>query len=838
MARCIIIVFFTTFLFSCASHTNKKATYSKATQPGSVIQLYLSDNDNNGIPIQESLKAYKGSSNVKKRIKAYNAEIETLYRSGVLQLGIAKPNQANYSVLENLSVNEAAALFALFPIDTAKWMNLVSTHSNLDKNETYEAAITAGLDPSIVFVAAASGFANSATPLINSIGLVFYGQDEYNTTQVQFKAESETEWTQGLELTWEPIYGAFAGSIVYLEPDTLYDINVAITDSSGNVDEYSFQQQTQPNSPPIDPNKIYYLSDIYSGGQLDLEALNIQGSKDGYAKIIGDGQVIQADSEVLSAVNIGSQSYVMLENLTIRGGKRYGIFAKKTHHIWIKGCDIAEYGRVAVDIRNNIAYSSTTNNSPINYDSGIYLERSGVAVVEECEVHSPNLSANHWGYGHPKGPNAMQVWAYHPEEQYRGQMIVRNNRFYGTQEHRFNDVIEGRKNFERTGGFVRDSAIYGNYLAYANDDIIEIDGGQQNVLVYDNEMTQGYAGISIAPNMLGPSYIFHNHIYDLGDETGKEWTAIKAGGLIAKPAGRTYIYENFIDVERNGIAASGVNGDTTFWVTTQNNVVLTQKTGYSVGYCIFDKEKYIGSSSTNDICYNKNTVDARYDFNWDNILEHPSSDDLSYIEELKSSDEKLLEIEAEFVIPNISIMTDGSSVLSPNSPSSDTEELWSLIATEYEHSPFSNQLKYGTTIVEDENTVVLTGNNWTKFEVDFTVTFDTVLELELAVEGRPEIVGVGFETDNGVTKTRVAQFSGKQNWGIDASSYYDKSDPTISFPIGEYVQGQIKYLVLVLDNDDVKRSKNKDKATFSSLNLTKNANNSETSKEIIIQLTK
>ncbi|MDO6539761.1 right-handed parallel beta-helix repeat-containing protein [Alteromonas stellipolaris] len=836
--KLILLAIFTLFLFSCASPALKKGNYNQANQPGSVLQLYLSDNVKAPESIQAKLKAYKGSSNVKKRIKVYTNEIETLYLSGVLELGLPQKKSPPMPDMTNLSIDEATALFALFPIDTAKWMNLVSKHSNLNKNQIYEAAITAGLDPSVVFLASASGFSDSVTPLINSIGLVFYGQDEYSTTSVQFKLASDTEWKKGLDLTWEPIYGAFAGSIVYLEPDTLYDINVTISDPAGNVEEYSFQQKTQTNSPPIDPDKIYYLSEIYSGGQLDLEALNIEGSENGYAKIIGDGQVIQADDEVLSAVNIGSQAYVMLENLTIRGGQRYGIFAKKTHHIWIKGCDIAEYGRVAKDMRNNIAYSSATNNSPINYDSGIYLERSGVAVVEECEVHSPNLGANSWVYGHPKGPNAMQVWAYHPEEQYRGQMIVRNNRFYGTQDRRFNDVIEGRKNFERTGGFVRDSAIYGNYLAYANDDLIEIDGGQQNVLVYDNEMTQGYAGISIAPNMLGPSYIFHNHIYDLGDETGKEWTAIKAGGLIAKPAGRTYIYENFIDVERNAIAASGVNGDATFWVTTQNNIFLTQKTGYSVGYCIFDKEKYIGSSSTNDICYNKNTVDARYEFNWDNIIEHPASDDLSYIEELKSSDEKLLEIEVGFVIPNISVMADMGSLLSPMSPSSVTEELWSLVATEYEHSPFSNQLKYGTTIVEDENTVVLTGNNWTKFEVDFTVTSDTILELELKVEGRPEIVGVGFEDNNSVTGSKVAQFSGKQKWGIDASNYYDASNATVSFPIGEFVQGKIKYLVLILDNDDVSRLKNKDKATFKKLRLYRSVSVKKNYEEVSIKLIK
>ena len=150
----------------------------------------------------------------------------------------------------------------------------------------------------------------------------------------------------------------------------------------------------------------------------------------------------------------------MLENLTIKGGQRYGIFAEKTHHIWIKGCDISGYGRVPAVYKNGRGYSSETSTSPINYDSGIYLEKSGIAVVEECEIHDPNSGANHWGYGHPNGPNALQVYAYHPDEQYRGQMIVRNNRFYGTDTVRFNDVIEGRKNTWRNGGFVRDSAIY------------------------------------------------------------------------------------------------------------------------------------------------------------------------------------------------------------------------------------------------------------------------------------------------------------------------------------------------------------------------------------------
>ena len=795
-------------MLSCATVNKSDKGYTKGGQPGDILYNYVHTNTNDSNTVSSLLADYDGPKRLSTVVEKYENEIAQLYKQKVLSPNLSLSDDEKKTRFANITSNQASALFALYPIDTAKWMKIISTYSGLSKNDIYESAITTGLDPSIVFAASASGFEDTATPLINSIGLVIYGQDEESTATVKFRAEDDTYWREGLDLAWEPIYGSFAGSIVYLEANTTYHIEVTITDVYGDIVEHSFQTTTKPNTPPIDPNKIYYLSEIYSGGQLDLEALNIEGSADGYAKIIGDGPIIEAGNDVLAAVNIGNNAYVMLENLTVKGGQRYGIFAKKAHHIWIKGCNVSEYGREAVDIRNGVAYSSTTNNSPINYDSGIYLERSGIAVIEECEVHSPNLGANSWVDGHPKGANALQVWAYHDSNAYRGEFIVRNNRFYGAPNHRFNDVIEGRKNFERRGGFVKNSAIYGNYLAYANDDLIEIDGGQQNVLVYDNEMEQGYAGISIAPNTLGPSYIFHNYIHNLGDETGKEWTAIKAGGLISKPAGRTYVFENVIDVERNGIAASKVNNDTTFWVTTQNNIILTKNTGYSVGYCIFDKEKYLGSTSTNDLCFNENSDDARYEFNLDNVVEHPYSDDFAYIESLQSSSEPTLYVPEEFKIPNFSTEVALQAVVEQ------PPTVWEFKAGEIEYTGFPKQYRYGTTSIFDDNTVTLTGNNWQMFPISYTLTEDSVLELELEIEGNPEVVGIGFETDTKLNSSRVVKFYGKQAWGIRGEDSFTPKSSTISFPIGQYVKGKVNYLILVLDNDDIESWRNKDVAVF------------------------
>ena len=813
-AGSIWLIFASAFLIvSCTSSSHKREATTYAIQPGEKLNTYLLANNAQPDNINDLLLKYDGSKKAKRHIKLYRNEIAELFTKKVLDITPSTNSDEIKLRLQSITTEESTALFSLYPIDTAKWMKLISIHSELSENEVYESAIAAGLDPSIVFKASAAGFEDTVTPLINSIGIVIYGQDETSTATVRFRAADEMRWQKGLNLSWEPVYGSFAGSIVYLNADTTYHIEVQITDPNGEQQEHVFQTKTKPNSPPIDPEKVYYLSDIYSGGQLDLEALNISGSADGYAKIIGDGQVIEASGDDLAAVNIGAQSYVMLENLTIKGGQRYGIFAKKAHHIWIKGCNVSEFGREAVDIRDGLAYASPTTNSPINYDSGIYLERSGIAVIEECEVHSPNLGANSWQVGHPKGANALQVWAYHDSDAYRGEFIVRNNRFYGAPNHRFNDVIEGRKNFERRGGFVRNSAIYNNYLAYANDDLIEIDGGQQNVLVYGNEMEQGYAGISIAPNMLGPSYIFHNHIHNLGDETGKEWTAIKAGGLISKPAGRTFIFENVLDVDRNGIAASKVNNDTTFWITSQNNIIFTKNTGYAVGYCIFDKEKYIGSASTNDLCFNENTIDSRYEFNTNNLTEHAESDNIAYITSLKENASPSLTISEEFIIPNFS----SPFILQATVKAAPKE--WYLNASETDFTNFPKQYRYGDTILVKANTVMLTGNNWQVLPLKYTLTKNSVLKLNLSVEGKPEVVGVGFETDTQLNSSRIVKFHGTQAWGIRGEDYFNGESGSISFPIGKYITGKVNYLVLALDNDNIESWRNRDKVTFEDIRL-------------------
>lgn len=69
---------------------------------------------------------------------------------------------------------------------------------------------------------------------------------------------------------------------------------------------------------------------------------------------------------------------------------------KKVYYIWIKGCNVLEFGCEVVDICDGLVYVSLIMNFFINYDFGIYLEWSGIVVIEECEVYSLNLGVNSW----------------------------------------------------------------------------------------------------------------------------------------------------------------------------------------------------------------------------------------------------------------------------------------------------------------------------------------------------------------------------------------------------------------------------------------------------------
>lgn len=763
-------------------------------------------------PLMAMLKTQKTRQALPKQTRKAVKKYPQIAANLLLAMKMSNPpQQAVLEYIDRHSEHQSDYIYValtLFPIDGYRLAEKLSLNDKIENKVITTASLRAGFDPALIFPAtAANADEYRIVPLMQSASITLYNQSENSAAEIQFKAQNDTQWQQGLALQWEPIQGALSGSIVYLQPDTDYLVKVILSENNELLSEQEYSFKTRAESPPIDPEKIYYLSDIYQGGQLNLETLGIEGSANGWAKIIGDGVTVQAEENDDAAIYLGRQNYVMLENVTTKGGERYGIQGYKGHHIWIKGCDVSAYGRIADEYRNGKGYETANNTGLINYDSGIYLERSGVVVIEDCEIHSPNGKANSWEYGHPSGPNAFQIWGKHDTEAYSGQYIVRNNRFYGTPENRFNDVIEGRSNFRRSGAFVRDSAIYNNYLAYANDDLIEIDGGQANVLVYNNEMTQGYCGISTAPNMIGPSYVFHNYIHDLGDERGKEWTAIKMGGIMTRPAGITNVFENLIINNRNAISASKVDNDDTFWVNALNNIFINRDYGSTVGYGIYDKQLYALSNFKNNVIHNTDVSIPVVRATIGDDFYHPMSElpeEIATVETAGSAYQ--LTIESRFLIPNFSLPQNGTTDNNTGPPSATA--LTPIDLGNLSVSSFDGQDRQQDYAISAQGTqITLDGNTWKSLAYTDIISPDTVIEVDVTHNGIGEIIGMGFETDNALTNYRLFKFFGSQEWHENGpkTTLTNKTE-TLRFNLGQFVSGPINRLVFALDYDDANGS--------------------------------
>ncbi|MBC3767638.1 right-handed parallel beta-helix repeat-containing protein [Neptunicella marina] len=479
----------------------------------------------------------------------------------------------------------------LYPLDSYRLLNQLRRSKQFPVAVLEQAAQRNELDQGWQFILnTAPTAAIKIQPLFHSASVTLFERQPNEQANVRFRPLGSQQWQIGLDLQWEPVRGALSGSIVHLQPATSYEVEITLFKPGQAAEQIQQSFSTRANSPPIDPNKVYHLADIYQGGKLDLNALHIQGSANGWAKIIGspDTPIVAGEGDN-AAIGIGDNSYILFENITVVGGRLNAISSYKAHHLWFNGCDISGWGRAPNIVKNGQYYESVEDQEPSNYDSAFALRRTGVVVVEHCHVHSPRAKANSWEFGHPKGPNAFLASANHPDPDFKGQIVLRHNRFYGSEQHRLNDVIEGESNVRMWGGFVRDSAIYDNYFAYANDDVVELDGGQSNILFYRNELEQGYCGISAIPNQLGPSYIFNNTIHHLGDERGRSWAAFKLGGLYAAPAGRTLIFNNLVlDQSANGVGASNFAQDYTYWSWVQNNIFINQAFWQNKGYAVID----------------------------------------------------------------------------------------------------------------------------------------------------------------------------------------------------------------------------------------------------------
>jgi len=122
--------------------------------------------------------------------------------------------------------------------------------------------------------------------------------------------------------------------------------------------------------------------------------------------------------------------------------------------------------------------------------------------------------------------------------------VLRYNDFVGSDLHRWNDAVEGAGNFDLDGGFNRDADLYGDFHCFANDDAIELDGGQTNVRCFRNKFEGCLCGVSIQGCMSSPSYVFENLLVNMGDERGIGGQTIKTSSYANGRSATSFIFNN------------------------------------------------------------------------------------------------------------------------------------------------------------------------------------------------------------------------------------------------------------------------------------------------------
>ena len=354
--------------------------------------------------------------------------------------------------------------------------------------------------------------------------------------RITYREKGSSKWLPAFEGTWDRSYDSkWRTSIVDLKPDTVYEVQF-VGVSGRMTDRASGTFRTWAEKVPVAKRIVLTQKQVDKG-----LVIKDKGTPNGWIVYTAAPGVVVNGMKRKQAVLLDNAEYVILENMTIRGGDANAVTLLNCKYVRLRNLDISAwcdpqnytYDKGTGRMRNQAGRHLANRNA-------IYLSGGFGQVVERCYIHDPLMSSNNWRYGHPDGPQGISPWK--PQS-----TVIRYNDICGSDLKWWNDGIAGTGNFDLDGGLNKDCDVYGNFIAFANDDCIELDGGQQNVRCFRNHFENSFMGISIQGCMTGPSFVFENRIVDLADEFMKCSSAIKTADTWAGHYAASYFYNNTTD---------------------------------------------------------------------------------------------------------------------------------------------------------------------------------------------------------------------------------------------------------------------------------------------------
>ena len=435
------------------------------------------------------------------------------------------------------------------------------------------------------------------------------GDDNHNSSLIlEYRPVAGGNWQQGavtmraipeIIVNGSPLgLNYHAGSIMFLDEGSEYEIRLSLTDPDGGGEVRSISASTQQEQQPSPSGTHRYVvpgngggsgtvSDPFRGLQEATDQANpgdifhvnagnyssftITTSGDSGSPIVfigseTDTSFIDGNGTSSGIVTIGNYSdscgYIIIEGFVIQDGA-WGVDAQNTHNILFKRNIIREVGW------------------------GYYNRREN--GWEHDQVISDNIFIGivSWpGSGIP------------PE---RCIDIRGNNNIVCYNNISF--FADGVCTDGNPYGVSYSLDIYYNDISYCVDDPIEVDGTVANTRVWRNRICNGRMGISLAPIMGGPCYVFRNEFFNTDYSTYK---------MNRQPSGLVIVHNTSAKLDRGTTSDAG-------WQNTyfRNNVLLS--TQY-----IFEEYDLVSTSLGDDWNYDalgstRAGTSGEPWFKWDNI---------------------------------------------------------------------------------------------------------------------------------------------------------------------------------------------------------------------------
>ena len=387
-------------------------------------------------------------------------------------------------------------------------------------------------------------------PTLNNLGFRWLIDGDYNrnaTVEVAFRKKGKTDWQEGppmLRIQHEITArhrdrhhrtgNLFAGSVLFLEPETAYEVRLTLRDPDGGAPDeplvFEAVTRGEPRAwtegrtltvyPPDwegergETDVFATLMDAYGAaepGDVILLRAGIhpaegapyilrKGGLPGKPIVFrGEGAektILQGLDPSEDLFRIPGADHLMFEHLTLRGAEsairtgEHTLGDKNTagaSWLTVRHCRIEDVRIGVWTFSEQSANWYIADNVIVGRDTQWYPRRRGEYM------HGSHTGVNVYGQGH--------VVAYNRIRGFSDSLAVANYRPPPEDLHRQAMNID----------------FHNNDLSFAEDDTIEADYGVHNIRVYENLLRNTHTALSVQPSFGGPVYLIRNVAFGITD---------------------------------------------------------------------------------------------------------------------------------------------------------------------------------------------------------------------------------------------------------------------------------------------------------------------------------